>query len=89
MNDRASKALTEGFLPGETYNAFSKRKDVPLTTVYHREDTLSLLNTPKDLEMKNTTLEHLVQSVVVSGASVVYVVVLAETYRVPAAEKYL
>ncbi|KFY30724.1 hypothetical protein V493_01714 [Pseudogymnoascus sp. VKM F-4281 (FW-2241)] len=36
MNDRASKALTEGFLPGETYDAFSKRKDVPLTTVYHR-----------------------------------------------------
>ncbi|OAF60534.1 hypothetical protein VC83_03532 [Pseudogymnoascus destructans] len=37
MNDRASKALTEGFLPGETYDAFSKRKDVPLTTVYHRD----------------------------------------------------
>ena len=36
MSDRASKALAEGFLPGETYDAMSKRKDVPLTTLYHR-----------------------------------------------------
>jgi hypothetical protein len=38
MSDRASKALAEGFLPGEhrTYNAISKRQRVPLSTLYHR-----------------------------------------------------
>ncbi|KFY96253.1 hypothetical protein V500_02535 [Pseudogymnoascus sp. VKM F-4518 (FW-2643)] len=39
MSDRASEALAEGFLPGEprTYDAMSKRKDVPLTTLYYRD----------------------------------------------------
>jgi hypothetical protein len=38
MNDRASKALAEGFLPGEphTYDAMSKGKNVPLSTLHHR-----------------------------------------------------
>jgi len=36
MSDYASKALVEGFLPGErrTYDAISKRKKVPLSTLY-------------------------------------------------------
>ncbi|KFY05438.1 hypothetical protein V491_09129 [Pseudogymnoascus sp. VKM F-3775] len=39
MSDRASEALAEGFLPGEprTYDAMSKRKDVPLSTLYYRD----------------------------------------------------
>ncbi|KFY41820.1 hypothetical protein V494_02772 [Pseudogymnoascus sp. VKM F-4513 (FW-928)] len=39
MSDRASEALAEGFLPGEprTYEAMSKRKDDPLTTLYYRD----------------------------------------------------
>ncbi|KFZ25297.1 hypothetical protein V502_00221 [Pseudogymnoascus sp. VKM F-4520 (FW-2644)] len=38
MGDRASEALGEGFLPGEprTYDAISKRKNVPLSTLNHR-----------------------------------------------------
>ena len=38
MNDRASEALAEGFLPGEslTYDARSKRSGVPLSTLHHR-----------------------------------------------------
>ncbi|TVY62737.1 hypothetical protein LSUE1_G009366 [Lachnellula suecica] len=38
MSDRASKALAEDSLPGEprTYDAISKRSEVPLTTLYHR-----------------------------------------------------
>jgi hypothetical protein len=38
MSDRASEALVEGFLPGErrTYDAISKRKKVPLSTLHHR-----------------------------------------------------
>lgn len=42
MSDRASKVLAEGFLPGETYDAFSKRKDAPLTTLYHRDQWATL-----------------------------------------------
>jgi hypothetical protein len=39
MSDRASEALAEGFLSGEprTYDAISKRGDVPLSTLHHRE----------------------------------------------------
>jgi hypothetical protein len=39
MGDRASKALEEACLPGEsqTYNARSKRSGVPLTTLYYRK----------------------------------------------------
>src|SRR5271166_6088063 len=38
MSDRASKALAEDSLLGEprTYDAISKRSEVPLTTLYHR-----------------------------------------------------
>ncbi len=38
MSDRASEALAEGFLPGErrTYDAISKRRKVPLSTLHHR-----------------------------------------------------
>jgi hypothetical protein len=38
MGDRASKALAEDFLPGEprTYDAMSKRRNVPLSTLHHR-----------------------------------------------------
>jgi hypothetical protein len=38
MSDRASKALAEGFLPGEprTYDAISKREKIPLSTLHHR-----------------------------------------------------
>ena len=38
MSDRASEALAEGFLPGEprTFDAMSKRKNVPLSTLHHR-----------------------------------------------------
>jgi hypothetical protein len=38
MGDHASEALAEGFLPGEpqTYDAISKRKNVPLSTLNHR-----------------------------------------------------
>jgi hypothetical protein len=41
MSDRASEALAEGFLPAEprTYAAISKRRNVPLTTLYHRAQT--------------------------------------------------
>jgi hypothetical protein len=37
MSDRASKALAEGFLPGEprTYDAISKRSGIPLSTLHH------------------------------------------------------
>ncbi len=37
-SDRASEALAAGFLPGEprTYDAMSKRKNVPLSTLHHR-----------------------------------------------------
>ena len=34
MSDRASEALVEGFLP-RIYDALSKRKNVPLSTLYH------------------------------------------------------
>lgn len=39
MSNRASKDLAEAPVPGEpqTYNARSKRKGVPLSTLYHRE----------------------------------------------------
>jgi hypothetical protein len=39
MSDRASKALVEASLPGEsrTYDARSKRSRVPLTTLYYRD----------------------------------------------------
>jgi hypothetical protein len=39
MSDRASKALAEASLPGEprTYDARSKRSEVPLTTLYYRD----------------------------------------------------
>jgi hypothetical protein len=38
MSDRASKALTKGFLPGErqVYDVISNREDVPLSTLNHR-----------------------------------------------------
>jgi hypothetical protein len=38
MSDRASEALAEGFLLGEprTYDAISKRSEVPLSTLHHR-----------------------------------------------------
>jgi hypothetical protein len=38
MSDRASKALAEASLPGEpqTYDAISKRSEVPLSTLYYR-----------------------------------------------------
>jgi hypothetical protein len=38
MSDPASEALAEGFLPGEprTYDAISKRRNVPLSTLHHR-----------------------------------------------------
>jgi hypothetical protein len=38
MSDRASKAMAEASLLGEsrTYDATSKRSGVPLTTLYHR-----------------------------------------------------
>jgi hypothetical protein len=38
MSDRASEALAKGLLPGEprTYDAISKHKKVPLSTLYHR-----------------------------------------------------
>jgi hypothetical protein len=38
MSDRASEALAEGFLPGEprTYDAISKRRNIPLSTLHHR-----------------------------------------------------
>ncbi|TVY12609.1 hypothetical protein LARI1_G009270 [Lachnellula arida] len=38
ISDRATNALAEDSLPGEpqTYNAISKRSEVPLTTLYHR-----------------------------------------------------
>lgn len=37
MSDCASEALTEGFLPGEsrTFDTMLKRKNVPLSTLYH------------------------------------------------------
>jgi hypothetical protein len=39
MSDRASKALAEASLPGEsrTYDTISKRSGVPLTTFYYRD----------------------------------------------------
>jgi hypothetical protein len=39
MSDRASKALAEAGLPGEprTYDAISKRSEVPPSTLYHRD----------------------------------------------------
>lgn len=38
MSDRASKALAEACLPGDlrTYDAISKRNNVPLSTLHHR-----------------------------------------------------
>ena len=38
MGDRPSEALTEGILLGElrTYDAISKRRNVPLSTLHHR-----------------------------------------------------
>jgi len=38
MSDRASRALVEGNLPGEprTYDAISKRSNVPVSTLQHR-----------------------------------------------------
>jgi hypothetical protein len=38
MSDRASEALAESFLPGEprTYDAISKRRNILLSTLYHR-----------------------------------------------------
>jgi len=38
MSDRASKALTEGFLLGEprTYDAILKRRNIPLSSLYYR-----------------------------------------------------
>jgi hypothetical protein len=38
MSDRASEALAEAVLPGEprTYDAISKRSEVPLSTLHHR-----------------------------------------------------
>ena len=38
MSDRASEALAEGFMLGEprTYDAISKQRNVPLSTLHHR-----------------------------------------------------
>jgi hypothetical protein len=38
MSDRASEALAAGFLPREprTYDAMSKRRNIPLSTLHHR-----------------------------------------------------
>jgi hypothetical protein len=37
MSDRASEALAAGFLPGEprTYDAMSKRSNIPLSTLHY------------------------------------------------------
>jgi hypothetical protein len=39
MSDRASEALAEASLPGEprTYDARSKRRGIPVTTLYYRD----------------------------------------------------
>ena len=55
MSDRASKALTEGFLPGEprTYDAISKREQVPLSTLHHR------VRGRRSIEEKAQSQQHL------------------------------
>ena len=58
MSDRASKALAEGFLPGESYDDMSKRQEVPLSTLNHRANGRPSIEKKGEDQLYLTPLEE-------------------------------
>jgi hypothetical protein len=60
MSDYTSKALVEASLLGEprTYNARSKRSEVPLTTLYYRDHKRRLREAKAEGQLYLTLLEE-------------------------------